>query len=131
MYDSLTETRATFAQPVVGSSTREDEIQVAGSIANPPSADEDIWLVVRPQVKSTWYPAGRLLLQPNDQWTAQVALGSPGNYQLYLFLADSAASSEFHQYVVENRDNTDPPGMLKPPVGAELLSAVKVERIAG
>lgn len=130
VYGWWTRTDVSFARPVDDSTTDQNTINASGSVSNPPQADRDIWLVVRPQTANRYYPIERLVLQPDDSWEVlDIPLGEVGHYQIYTYLTDSAASSEFLQHLEANATLADPPGMLTPPQGAEFLTAIDVEQL--
>lgn len=134
VYNYFAATDGVILSPADRFVTHAGEISASGTVENAPSAesgDQDLWLVVRPRVASTWYPVERLLIQEGGTWevSAQdLKLGPAGNYQICLFLADSSASADFHQHVLANLTNADPPGMIKPPVGARMIDSVEIQR---
>jgi hypothetical protein len=70
------------------------------------------------------------VLQPDGRWSvADVVLGGPGHYGIFVYDTDSLASSEFTAWQQRNQGSADPPGMTSLPATATLLDAADIEQL--
>ncbi|WIX99269.1 hypothetical protein QRX60_35190 [Amycolatopsis mongoliensis] len=92
--------------------------------------DGDLWLIVRTADPGDWYPQQKLEVSSDGIWNGEFDLGTPGRFQLSIYLADRESSGVLANSVETLEKNGFTKGVVSLPTQLVLMDSRAVIRAA-